>query len=391
VGLFLFTIFSALSLANSAWAAPDRAADCAKFYRALGETLHVEERAEGPRLRLPALPGARDFETFDELRFGAYNVLNLQSEVGKYEWKNGVRVRVLDPRVKPEAARRAIAKELLGKNPDFMFLEEVEGFLPLAEFNKDYLGSAYRPLIIKGNDTRGIEVAMLVKKDFPFDVEVLSFANVKHVNPRTGREELLFSRDAPVVLLRKAGAAPTDRPLLALVGTHLKSQKDAPGDPKSALKRAEQAAGMLDILKKLEARYPGLPAIVAGDFNTDVRSAPELKPLWDAGMKDSFALGPYPIPEKYRVTQTFHPKPDLGGPELPAVNDQLDAMVLNKAAAELGIVNDARIVLHRNEAGEARTLPQTFAERAQNPSDHFMVFGQYDFAKLRDLWKNLSK
>jgi endonuclease/exonuclease/phosphatase family metal-dependent hydrolase len=376
-----------LLLPGRAGAATGRADDCQHFFRALGEAVQVEELPAGPRLRLPALAEARKLEDFNELRFGAYNVLNLQSSVGKYEWQNGEFVRVLDPRVKPEWAREAVAREILGKDPDFLFLEEVEGFVPLAEFNRQYLGQAYRPLTLRGNDQRGIEIAMLIKKDFPFDIEVLSHANVKHRDPRTKATEPLFSRDAPLVLLRRKGAPETERPLLALLGTHLKSQRDAPGDPGSVLMRTSQARGVLKILEDLQKKYRDMPLIMAGDFNTDVRTAPEMKPFWNAGMADSFALGARPIPEKFRVTQTFHPKPDRDGPELPAVKGQLDAMILNKAAVDLGIVNDTRIVVHRNEAGEARRLPETFHERSQNPSDHFMVFGLFDFAKLRDFWK----
>ena len=390
MGLFRFALNLGIFLSVAVPAAEGqtgRAGECVHFFRALGEAVHVEELPAGPRLRLPALAETRSFDDFNELRFGAYNVLNLQSSVGKYEWKDGAFVRVLDPRVKPEWARAAVAKEILGKDPDFLFLEEVEGFIPLSEFNQRYLGHAYRPLVIKGNDQRGIEVAMLIKKDFPLDVEVLSHANVSHQDPRTKIVEPLFSRDAPLVLLRKKGAPEGERPLLGLVGTHLKSQRDAPGDPGSVLMRTEQAEGVLKILKDLQARFPDLPVIMAGDFNTDVRTAPEMKPFWKAGMKDAFGLGPHPIPEKFRVTQTFHPKPDRNGPELPAVKSQLDSMILNKPAVDLGIVNDARIVLHRNEAGEARRLPETFHERSQNPSDHFMVFGQFDFAKLREFWK----
>lgn len=384
----LFLVFLACFFSPPAFASPNgRAEECEKFFRGLGQAVFTEELPNGPRLRLPALPGARKAEEMKELRFGAYNVLNLQSSVGKWEWKDGARVRVLDPHVKPAWAREAVAKEILARDADFLFLEEVEGFPPLVEFNKDYLKGAFRPLMIRGNDSRGIEIAILVKKDFPFDVDILSHANVMHNDPVTAATEPLFSRDAPVVLLRPRGAQESERPVLALVGTHLKSQRDAPGDPGSVKMRTHQAEGVLRLLKGLQEKYADLPVIMAGDFNTDVRTAPELKPLWEAGMKDSFALGEKPIPEKFRVTQTYHPKPDPQGPELPAVNSQLDAILLNKSAVDLDIVEDTRIVVHLDENGKPRPLPNTFHERSMNPSDHHMVFGIFDFAKIFAHWK----
>jgi hypothetical protein len=378
MGLFLFLFFSACAQAASFL--PGSAEACAHFYRALGEEAEILDGRFGDHFFLPALSDGRSLDSIKEFRFGAYNVLDMQSSIGRLVKRGGEFVRQLDPHVKPIGDREEIAAEILGRNADFLFLEEVEGLGSLAEFNRKHLNRAYRPVIIKGNDTGGIELAMLVKADFPLDLEIVSHAEMKLKNNE--KEIPLFSRDAPLVIMRKEGE---DRPLLALVGAHLKSQRDIPGDPKSVKRRGLQAKASVQIIRAIQKKYPGLPVLMAGDFNADLRTGKEFHSFWSAGMKDSFDLAPKKVPKEKRITQSYHPK---GSPAPPPQYMQLDSILLDPEAVKLGIVKQAEIVPHVDEEGMPKPLPKTMEQRLENPSDHFMVFGVFDFEKIKQHWRN---
>lgn len=385
VFLFLF-LLPALALADTG-----RADECKTFYETIGEKIAVTELAEGPRIWLPALPNSRQYEDFHQLNFTSYNVLNLSESIGRHERDpiTGAFRQTTPKETKPDWARKAVAEKLLEKKPDLAFLEEVEGLGSLNEFNKNFLNSEYRPLLIKGNDERGIDVGILVKKDIPLDIEILSQANRTYKNPLNGVVHEVLSRDAPVVLLRRKGAPQGEKPLMAFIGTHLKSQRDANMDPKSVLRRTAQAEEYVRIKEDLQKKFPGLPIVISGDFNADLHSSKEFHPLWKMGMKDSFDLGPTPLRQEDRVTHSFHPgknhpefreNPKIPGQSIP-VYSQIDGVLVSAEGSDL--VKESGVLRYQDANGKTKPLPQTYEQRETNPSDHFPVFTIFDWDKLK--------
>ena len=350
----------------------------------------------GENVRVPANPKTRELGSITDLVIGQYNVENLLEEQGKYVRSADGKF-VFDPAIgdyqretprieKPFAKLRGVAETLMRANPDIAVIEEVENLAALEFLNEKLLGGKYIAILIPGNDERGINVAFLVKADLPFDLEIQSFKNVAR---GSGSRSPLFSRDLPGLFLRTKGAKEDSKPLLGIFGTHFKSQRDTPGDPLSVRYRSEQVQGAAEILSFFQRSWgDGVPLFLAGDFNRDVRTGPEFKPLWQNGlMKDAFDLAPadHSVPAKDRVTQTFHPRE--GG----TVYSQLDSVSGSPAVQKDQLIKDAQIMPYLDENGQPRPLPRSFNQRKKNPSDHFMVRVVLDFAKLLKLFQERAE
>lgn len=321
-----------------------------------------------------APPATRALSAVKKLRVGTYNVLNLFQKVGKYERQADGTMRQTSGRVdKEEASRHAQAKAILEEDLDVVVLQEVENITALEDFNREHLGGAYRAFLIEGNDERGIDVAFLIKKDLPFDVEQRSRKGETWKDPALGgREVPLFSRDLTSLVIRAPGR---EEPLAVLFGTHMKSKRDRPGDPESGLQRAAQAKRTAEILAETKAEFgPGVPVLIAGDFNGDLASAPELRAIFEAGFVDGFDAAPSKTSREDRVTHTYHPQ---GGA---AQAHQMDGVVIDKAWARL--VKSARAHRYKDASGKDKPVPRTYDERSRNPSDHFPVVVELDFAAI---------
>lgn len=349
--------------------------DCATAYAGL---VDVKHRPEGPRLYLRAPKnGLRDFDRIDELKVGQYNVENLYNYQGKWEYDaKGNWVQTAPAQPKPVERWKKMKEVIERSDDDIMVWEEVEDFTAAKDFVDTYLGGRYRIALIDGNDERGIDVAVLIKNDLPFDMEVLSHKEV--LNSR--KSSKVFSRDLPVVVFRKAGAAETDKPLMYISGAHYKSQRDSPGDPLSVKKRTEQVSKAAQILSGFEKQYPTTPGFHIGDMNADVRTATEFQSLWDMGYKDSFDLAPNPLPKDERKTHSYFPRG--GTPK----HSQLDAILVNKAGADADIVKNAEIIPYKNSDGTDMPLPKTYDERSQQGSDHRKLRSILSFKKIREIW-----
>ena len=326
------------------------------------------------------LKGGRASEEIEELRFGTFNVLNLEFSPGKYHTnpETGRREFVLGKITKDKEQTQGVARAIKEEKLDFVVLQEVEGMASLQKFNEQYLDDAYEVFLQKGNDGRGIEIGFLVKKDLPFKIRMHGHARQTWENPKTGNVEPLFSRDLPSLHVRLKTTSMNDPPEFILAGTHYKSQRDRSGDPRSAFFRSRQAEETKKILKEYEKLYPETPIFMGGDFNADIHKSPEFKGFFeDRFMQDSFDLGKGPITPSERVTHTYHPR------EGPTENSQLDAILANQAGADS--VLDARVHRYKNADGSPRPLPKTYEEREANPSDHFMVVMRARFGDLADI------
>ena len=159
--------------------------------------------SRGPIIKIAAPSNTRNLNEITDLVVAEYNVLNLVEHVGKFERTSENAMKQATSRIgKPEWQTKGIAEMIKKNNPDIMVLAEVEDATVLSEFNERFLNSEYHPILIEGNDERGIDVAMLIKKDLPFDIEIRSNKNIA----KSAQDQTLFSRDLPIAIFKRKGA-----------------------------------------------------------------------------------------------------------------------------------------------------------------------------------------
>lgn len=296
-------------------------------------------------------------------RFMSYNLENLFYSVGK--WTGGHRgaVRKTQGEAKSPEASQRLGQIILETDPDFVSVQEVENIDALKRFAKEYLNDQYEAFLIEGNDVRGIDVGFLVRRGMPYVYEYISH---KDFPGDSVGERVLFSRDLPVLLVREA-TQPNGPPIFGLSSTHFKSKRDREGDPESRTLRGAQVAGAVHILQEYwERKYPGLPMALLGDFNGSVNEEDEFRPLTTVGrMQNAFRIVKPPVTGIDEVTHTYHPP---GGPTHAA---EMDAMFVNEGLA--AAVTNAFVYRYRGVDGQPKPIPDSFAERSTNPSDHFPI------------------
>ena len=320
----------------------------------------------------------RRLEDIKELRFGTYNVENLFRSVGKYEpdlSEPGKRDLVAQGQAKPEWQQRGVAQAILDSDLDIVSVEEVEDIQTLEEFSRKYLGGQYRALLIEGNDERGIDIGFLVKKDIPFEIEHRTNKDEMWTDPEgDGQPQKLFSRDLPVMIVRASGRA---QPLFVYLGTHYKSQRPrSHNDPTSEKLRRAQVERTAEIITRLRAEFgKDVPLMLGGDFNGAVDAATfDALRQAGAGLTDALDLAEPPLSTMERVTETFHPRGQ------PALKSQLDAIFLSQTMRPL--VDMAKVYRYKDANGKEKPIPDTWEERAKNPSDHFPVLVTIKFQPL---------
>ncbi|MGD9659251.1 MAG: endonuclease/exonuclease/phosphatase family protein [Methylocystis sp.] len=179
-----------------------------------------------------------------------------------------------------EQAMRNTARVMRDIEADVLGVVEVESRPVLRDFNNDVIsalgGEAFRhAMVIDGNDTRGIDVGLLTRRDFP--IGLLR----SHVDDMLGERDLIFSRDcAEYEVTTPSGA----RILLLL--NHFKS-KGYGSQQSSNDRRRNQAQRVAEIYD--ERVGMGIKNIaVLGDFNDTPDSEP-LRPLIEGtDLKDIF-------------------------------------------------------------------------------------------------------
>lgn len=240
-------------------------------------------------------------------------------------------------------------------------------------FNRDYLLNRYESLLIDGNDGRGIDIGLYVDRRLPVDVEYLS-----HKNIRVGDARPILSRDAPVALIYDAATRgqADRRPLAAVIGLHLKSQRNDPQgpDPTGALRRGREVEVVRLIIQSLRQKYgQALQLIAVGDMNNVVHQAPELRPLFQEGLRDTLDMTEGKIFSPWeRYSHSFFNREGVGHYQ------QMDAIL----TAGPGRVTEAVIAPLRDRDGRALPRPQSYAERETQPSDHRPVFTEIELVPL---------
>lgn len=309
-------------------------------------------------------------EDLSVLRVLSYNMENFFIKLARYQLNERferIPIEGQGPQLKEPWKTDYIAK-IIGQEikPDIAGLQEIEKESALDQFSHEKLNNEYEGVVIKGNDTRGIQVGTLTNKKLPFTLEIRSYAETKLPSG-----EKVFSRDAPVTIYKVKGKS---KPFLILINVHSKSKQDRANDPMSNKLRTAQHEAVAQIITQDIWREFGkdAPIIILGDTNTEVVSAPELNAIRALGFKD--ALDVKGVPLKQRVTHTYHP-----GNE-PVHQSQIDAIFLSPSLQKLLV--HAEVYRYHDANGKILPIPTTPAQRDMQPSDHFPYFVDIDFSSL---------
>ncbi len=252
-------------------------------------------------------------------------------------------------------------REILHENdPDIIILTEVHKDEDMKKFMQlDTLGlkDKYYNFLKEGNSNRGINIGISVKKDLGFKFKLVSHKHLTWKDPVTKAEYPLFARDIPALIMTRPG---DDKPSLIVMGNHAKSKRDNPGDRESNRYRTAQYEGMKKIVDDFKAQYgEDVPMILAGDFNTDVTTAPEMKSIRTV-MKSIFDSIPGKIfSAQERITHFFF------GPGGNSFKQMDDIRLAGKIKALF-----ATVLKYKKANGEEIPDPKSFKERELLPSDH---------------------
>ncbi|MFO0905741.1 MAG: endonuclease/exonuclease/phosphatase family protein [Pirellulales bacterium] len=278
----LFSRAKVLNLANS-----QVAADALTKIDQLNKLLHKATYTAADKQKMVALYA--EVETYVAMRENRGKVFNkAKTQVvaqGASDWDGELEFK----RAKfSEVTRENTAKVIKAVKADVACLVEVEDRPALAAFNSELLDSRKFkfPMLIDGNDPRGIDVGVL--SNFP----ILSLKT--HIFDGSGNSRT-FSRDC----LRVEMELPNQK-RLHLLCNHFKSKSG--GDAASDPRRRRQAERVAEILQEYDLDQDLV--IVAGDLNDTPDATSPLRPLLDvAGLHDVLELQfPHDAPARW----TYH-------------------------------------------------------------------------------------
>jgi Endonuclease/Exonuclease/phosphatase family len=202
------------------------------------------------------------------------------------------------------------ARVILDMQPDVLGVAEVENLEALRIFNQQYLSHYFdRLFLIEGNDGRGIDVGICIRKGF--DAKVLGLRTHTHesLDPdRVVQWGVVSDENGPTYLARNALFSRDCLELDVLINgkvvtfmaNHFKSQ--AKGSRRDALSpdewRLRQATRVSELAR--EALAAGKLPIVFGDLNVDdtnPQRGASIAPLMQSGLVDAF--GDVPSNERW--------------------------------------------------------------------------------------------
>ena len=301
----------------------------------------------------------------DELVGVAYNFENLFLHRGKHERISDTLFKLIEgsgPEPKDINELKEQVEIIRELSPHFIIGSEIEDLETLEQFNREFLADQYRVVLVEGNDGRGIDIGFLIRKDLEHDLEVRTHKHITWTDPVTNRIGPIHSRDFPVVILRPT---PHEAPELILAGMHAKSKRDRKQDPESNRLRGKQFSHAAEVIENLQSEFGQDTRIaVGGDFNTDVRSDQSLNPFKKVA-RDVFNMAKKTIDILKRITHTYHPN------KKPTVRAQLDTFFIS---GNFTSIIEAGIYRYKDAQGNEKPLPDTYDQRAQNPSDHFPIY-----------------
>lgn len=184
---------------------------------------------------------------------GIANIISRDGEIQTYEIT--------------DIQRQNTAACIADVDADILCVNEVESLPALRLFNNQYLGDLYHHIVlIDGNDPRGIDIGVLVKKSSKIEIEAIRTNMDLGLEKRSIAKDgsfrtqgALFSRDCLELDINCHG-----RPL-TILANHLKAQDR---NASSVDRRRSQAEGVKDLA--LQAKKNGRHPVVLGDLNVDL-------------------------------------------------------------------------------------------------------------------------
>lgn len=262
---------------------------------------------------------------------------------------------------KKEWQLRGMAEAATGYRPDVMVLQELESKAQAEYWNEKYLDGQFNFLSTRVRDERGILTGFMVSKRLSglFDFAIESHFDELWTNPASGEKEKIFNRDLPVLWARSKESRELK---FAIVGVHLKSKRDRPGDPESVHFRSEQVRRLLGVANQILAEHgPDFPVIIAGDFNDDLTYGAEAGHILASGFVDSVMVARPNAPTEELVTFSFFSFNNVA-------HGKLDGILLPQQQA--GRVRDAGVLYYFDETGWPLMMPRNISQKRKQPSDH---------------------
>lgn len=254
----------------------------------------------------------RDYVSFNVTRSkGRKLIVSFDKKSGKYkvdvngrdDWEGFLELKRQEF---DETTLKNTARVIKSLKADILCLVEVEDRQTMEQFDTEALGNMYGAAFsIQGNDQRGIDVGIYLKKDWTIvDVDT-------HIFERSGAEPL-FSRDCLRVTARNGNKT------IHILANHFKS-KSGRDQARSDAKRKLQAGRVRQILGEsynLKTDY----VVVAGDFNDTPTSDPLASLLATPQLRDVFDVAQLPTEDRW----TYHFRS----------NEQIDYLLLSEALAK---------------------------------------------------------
>ncbi len=281
-----------------------------------------------------------------------------------------------------------LADTLLDIDADIVCLNEVGGEESLTNFAKFFLGGRYKPYLMEGNSDRGIDIGYLVRKDFPYKLELRTHKNrplhflypherdtnlyLQGLEPDRALKTHYFSRDCAE--LRVLDENDPLKPKLVILLVHLKSKLDPDGiDPEGKERRAAECKTLMDIYREIRAEFsPSVPLIVAGDFNGSARRgslAEEFQELSKTDLESVIDI----VGHEGEVATTQIQFNRNGNTNYL----QLDFLFVSPELKEHLIAEGAFVYRYKSDLRVALPLPKTIDQRTYLPSDHYPVVATF--------------
>ncbi len=294
----------------------------------------------------------KPFVPQEQIKIVAYNLEEFFTREAADARGDTQKVLSMEHGFKPEdqiVKEREIIKE---ENPDIIVATEMHLEGDAKEFMDDpQLQGKYKQFLIPGNDSYGINIVMYLKSSLNFEATYTSHKDMTWTNPFTHQVQPLFSRDLPVLILKRPGE---NNPALIVIGNHAHSKRTSNGDTESNELRTAQYEGAKQVIQNLKDQYGSqVPIVLAGDFNTNVINAPEVNPIRDVvtSIFDSIKGKTFDLVD--RVTHVFFGKDGERNAE------QLDDI---RVSGNVQVIS-VQVIHYEDASGKLLPLPQTYQER----------------------------
>lgn len=289
---------------------------------------------------------------------------------------------------KPLSKCIQIAEIIKQQRPDILMLCEVGGPESLKNFNEHFLDSEFHIALIEGNSDRNIDVGYLIRKNMPFQHDLISHkqrplnflyphenTSVKTGYPVRGSTHF-FSRDCAELRLFTDSS---QNPFMILLLTHLKSRLDPERiDPGGTERRSAELRTAVDIYKELRQRFPQTPMALCGDMNGyagQPDTDPEFLPLYsETDLEDVLHSSQVSIEKR----STFFQIKSSGRSE----GKQIDYCFLSPELWPRTKPSESYVYRYQDEFGFDMDMPKTIDDKLRLPSDHYPLFFTLENLKI---------